>query len=95
MHRVDSARLFRDAAIRKRRAEGILTGTVAGFAAVTGGLAVSGATDGYAVFLILLGVWLVAQRRYARADRSVALWTARVIREQDKFDSKLERKMEW
>lgn len=97
MYKVDSARLFRDAAKSQRNAEGAATGILAGLTVISASVAMDGDYQGgpVAVFLVMMILWLSSARRFQRAVTSLAAAEARLVKEQDKFDSQIERKLEW
>lgn len=97
MYKVDSARLLRDAAKSKRNAEGAVTGILAGLALLSASVVFGGDFQGgpVAVFLAVTLLWIRAARKFQGAVSSLAEAEARLIKEQDKFDTEMERKLEW
>lgn len=97
MYKVDSARLFRDAARSNRNATGAATGILAGLTVIAAYVAVANdlSTGPVIAFVALLMLWLRSARRYQKSGVELAKRESKLIKEQDLFEARLHRKMEW
>lgn len=97
MYKVDSAKLFRDAAQSNRNAIGAATGILAGLTVIAAYVATANDLSLATViaFVALLVLWLRSARRYQAAALELAKRESKLIKEQDLFEAQLNRKMEW
>lgn len=97
MYKVDSARLFRDAARSNRNATGAATGILAGLTVIAAYMAVANDLSLATViaFVALLTLWMRSARRYQKSGVELAKRESKLIKEQDLFEAQMNRKMEW
>lgn len=98
MYKVDEAWIHWKEAKRRRSAQGAMTTVMACCCLGMGVWSAGGQANGvfpFTAWLVLFCMWASSAKRFHRASLDAARWESKYIKEKDKFEAELERKMEW